>query len=176
MHCIYIWQLVWPIAAPLAVRMRSYKRGVAIVGVYPYPVQWQWGMKNHLSINWGQFQDLVCYLWFVHYVVTSWSLTQEVVGLSIFLNKIQWKYLRTTQMLSHSCAAFVLSCSHIAFTLRVVEKAKLFFCNILNNLLAILIYSAQRGPLRWILVMISCYYHALALILISHTSALVVIL
>ena len=33
MHSIYIEQLVWPVAAP---RMRSYKRGVAIVRIYPY--------------------------------------------------------------------------------------------------------------------------------------------
>ena len=36
MHSIDIGQLVWPVAAPLLVCMRNYKRGVAIVRIYPY--------------------------------------------------------------------------------------------------------------------------------------------
>ena len=55
-----------------------------------------------------------------------------------FFNKIQWKYLRKTQMPLHSCAAFVLSRSHIALTLQGGRESQTFFCNILNNLLAML--------------------------------------
>ena len=37
MHSIYIWQLVWPVSAPLVMCMRGYIRGVATVRIYPYP-------------------------------------------------------------------------------------------------------------------------------------------
>ena len=37
MLSIYKGQLLWPVAAPLVVRMQSYKRGVAIVQIFPYP-------------------------------------------------------------------------------------------------------------------------------------------
>ena len=37
MHSIYIWQLVWHVAAPLIMHMCGYIRGVATVWIYPYP-------------------------------------------------------------------------------------------------------------------------------------------
>ena len=37
MRSIYIWQLVWPIAASLVMRMPVYIRGVASVRNCPYP-------------------------------------------------------------------------------------------------------------------------------------------
>ena len=37
MRSIYIWQLVWPEAAPLVMRMPVYIRGVASVRNCPYP-------------------------------------------------------------------------------------------------------------------------------------------
>ena len=37
MHSVYIQQLVWPVAAPLVMRMCGYTGGVATRGVLPYP-------------------------------------------------------------------------------------------------------------------------------------------
>ena len=45
MRSIYIGQLVWPVAAPLVVHMDSYKSGVAIVRINPYPA-----IERRLSI------------------------------------------------------------------------------------------------------------------------------
>ena len=39
MHSIYIWQLVWPVAAPLVMCMRGYTGDVANVRVLPYPAE-----------------------------------------------------------------------------------------------------------------------------------------
>ena len=39
MCSIYIWQLVWPVATPLVMRMHGYTGGVATVRVLPYPAQ-----------------------------------------------------------------------------------------------------------------------------------------
>ena len=36
MPSIYIWQLVWTVAAPLVMCMHCYIRGVAIMRIYPY--------------------------------------------------------------------------------------------------------------------------------------------
>ena len=36
MRSIYIWQLVWLVAAPLVMCMHGYIRGVATVWIYPY--------------------------------------------------------------------------------------------------------------------------------------------
>ena len=33
---------------------------------------------NHLDMNWGQFNDPICYLCLAGTMVASWSLTHEV--------------------------------------------------------------------------------------------------
>ena len=42
---------------------------------------------NHLSMNWAQFKDPLCYLCLSGTVVVSWSLTQEVAGSTPFNDK-----------------------------------------------------------------------------------------
>ena len=39
---------------------------------------------NHLSMDWAEFKDHVCHVCLADAVVASWSLTQEVAGLSPF--------------------------------------------------------------------------------------------
>ena len=42
---------------------------------------------NHRSMNWDQFKDPVSHMCLAGTVVASWSLTQEVPGLSLFDDK-----------------------------------------------------------------------------------------
>ena len=68
-------------------------------------------LKNHWSMNWVQYKDLLCYLCLCGLVVSSLSLTQEILGSSptlpflYFINffchwiqRIQWKPLEKTSM------------------------------------------------------------------------------
>ena len=50
MHSIYIEQLVWLVASPFAVCMRSCEGGVAIVWAYPYPALCNPPNTNTLSL------------------------------------------------------------------------------------------------------------------------------
>ena len=77
MHSIYIWQLVWPVAAPLIMHMCGYIRGVATVWIYPYPavifsqVSVIMSMGGMVSLPPYSFQGRVGCLWFhVH----SWGV------------------------------------------------------------------------------------------------------
>ena len=70
-------------------------------------------LRNHWSMNWVQYNDLLCYLWLCGLVVSFLSLTQEILGSSptllIFyffkffchwIQRIQWKHLEKTPMKS----------------------------------------------------------------------------
>ena len=71
-------------------------------------------LRNHWSMNWVQYKDLLCYLSVCGLVVSSLSLTQEILGSSptlpflYFINffchwiqRIQWKHLEKTPMCFH---------------------------------------------------------------------------
>ena len=59
MHYTYIGQLVWPVAAPLIVRMRSCQRDVTIVRGYPFPALQQISRHQHIgTISSGQLQAI----------------------------------------------------------------------------------------------------------------------
>ena len=75
-------------------------------------------LRNHWSMNWVQYKDLLCYLCLCGLVVSSLSLTQEILGSSptlpflyfiIFfchwIQRIQWKHLEKTPMSlnAHGC-------------------------------------------------------------------------
>ena len=68
-------------------------------------------LRNHWSMNWVQYKDLLCYLCLCGLVVSSLSLTQEILGSSptlpflYFINFfchwirwIQWKHLEKTPL------------------------------------------------------------------------------
>ena len=68
-------------------------------------------LRNHWSMNWVQYKDLLCYLCLCGLVVSSLSLTQEILGSSptllIFyflyflchwIQRIQWKHLEKTPL------------------------------------------------------------------------------
>ena len=69
-------------------------------------------LRNHWSMNWVQYKDLLCYLCLHGLVVSSLSLTQEILGSSptlpflYFINffchwiqRIQWKHLEKTPLI-----------------------------------------------------------------------------
>ena len=69
-------------------------------------------LRNHWSMNWVQYKDLLCYLCLCGLVVSSLSLTQEILGsnptMLIFyfisfchwIQRIQWKHLEKTPICS----------------------------------------------------------------------------
>ena len=65
-------------------------------------------LRNHWGMNWVQYNDLLCYLCLCGLVVSSPSLTQEILGsnptMLIFyffchwIQRIQWKHLEKTPL------------------------------------------------------------------------------
>ena len=68
-------------------------------------------LRNHWSMNWVQYKDLLCYLCLCGLVVSSLSLTWEILGsnptMLIFcfiyfscdwIQRIQWKHLEKTPL------------------------------------------------------------------------------
>ena len=76
-------------------------------------------LRNYWSMNWVHYKDLLCYLCLCGLVVSSLSLTQEILGSSptlpflYFINFfchwirwIQWKHLEKTPLSSHFLTHF----------------------------------------------------------------------
>ena len=78
---------------------------------------------NNSRMNWAQFKDLVCHLCLAGTVVASWSLTQEVAGLSPFTVKTNILPLNSVKTLRKNSISSTL---HLIIQCTIVRKGKCF--------------------------------------------------